>query len=121
MTNLTSMAKELLIINEDITWRFRGLNYRAYDLYTFEQEWPDTSCGFGGVAGQAFTSCNVYAFVPNNNSCMVVNDVLAKVIVYIGSRFAYAVPKSEYIMEDINAKNIRSVAGSCVYFPDELG
>ncbi len=119
MLKLTSMAKELLIIDEDITWRFRGLNYSAYDLYTFEQTWPDTSCGFGGVAGQAFTSCNVYAFVPNCNSCMAISDPLAKVIVYIGSRFAYAVPKSVYIMEDIAAKNIMSVAGSHIYFPDE--
>ena len=120
MTNLTSMAKELLIIDEDITWRFRGIDLRTYELHTFEQVWPDTSCGFGGVAGQAFTSCNVYAFVPNSADeyGYKAAESLEKVIVYIGSRFAYAVPKATYIMEDITAKNVRSVLGSSVYLPD---
>ena len=69
MSKLTSMAKDLLTINEDFEWRLRNkkmelVDQDIFDLHIFEQWWPDTSCGFGGVAGQAFTKCNVYAFVP---------------------------------------------------------
>ncbi len=110
------MAKDLLIINEDFEWRHHDgshelVNQDLFDLYIFEQMWPDTSCGFGGIAGQAFTSCNVYAFVPKaKENIYLVNAILPPyVIVYIGSRFAYAVPKTDVIMNDIKKHNIRPV------------
>ena len=117
MSKLTSMAKDLLVINEDFEWRHRGSAQELYDLYIFEQWWPDTSCGFGGIAGQAFTACNVYAFVPKDHeSIPYVNiELPTDVIVYIGERFAYAVPKSELIMNDIKKHSILPVYNKDVY------
>lgn len=117
MSKLTSMAKDLLVINEDFEWRHRGLNQEFYDLCIFEQWWPDTGCGFGGIAGQAFTACNVYAFVPKApESISYVNTELpTDVIIYIGERFAYAVPKSELIMNDIEKHNILPVYNKEMY------
>ena len=116
MSKLTSIAKDLLIINEDFEWRHRDenhntLNQELFDLYIFEQVWPDTSCGFGGIAGQAFTSSNVYAFVPKNiNDVYFVNIVLpVNVIIYIGNRFAYSVPKTDQVLADIKNKSILPV------------
>lgn len=116
MSKLTSIAKDLLIIDEDFNLRHRDvshipLNQDLFDLYIFEQTWSDTSCGFGGIAGQAFTTCNVYAFVPKaEDDIYLVNaSVPTQVIVYIGSRFAYAVPKTDLILNDIKNKTIRPV------------
>ena len=125
MSKLTSMAKDLLIINEDFEWRHRDekhnlLNQDLFDLHIFEQLWPDTSCGFGGIAGQAFTSCNVYAFVPKNKeNIYLVNAILPPlVIVYIGNRFAYAVPKTDLILKDIKNHNVRPVYSKEAYLQD---
>ena len=121
MSKLTSMAKDLLVINEDFHWRHRGemqpLSQDLFDLYIFEQMWPDTSCGFGGIAGQAFTSCNVYAFVPKNREDIHYVNVTppTEVIVYIGERFAYTAPKSDLIMNDIKNHNIMPVHNKDVY------
>jgi hypothetical protein len=122
MSKLTSMAKDLLIINEDFEWRHRDekhnpLNQDLFDFYIFEQMWPDTSCGFGGIAGQAFTSCNVYAFVPKNREAIpYVNVKLpTDVIIYIGGRFAYTAPKSDLIMNDIKNHNIMPVYNKDAY------
>lgn len=122
MSKLTSMAKDLLTINEDFEWRHRDeehepLNQDLFDLYIFEQTWSDTSCGFGGVAGQAFTTCNVYAFVPKaREDIPFVNVTIpSDVIIYIGGRFAYAAPKSDLIMKDINNHNIMPVYNKDIY------
>jgi hypothetical protein len=125
MSKLTSIAKDLLIINEDFEWRHRDekhnlLNQDLFDLHIFEQLWSDTSCGFGGIAGQAFTSCNVYAFVPKNKeNIYLVNAILPPlVIVYIGNRFAYAVPKTDLILNDIKNHNVQPVYSKEVYLQD---
>jgi hypothetical protein len=121
MSKLTSMAKDLLVINEDFHWRHVGelepLSQDLFDLYIFEQMWSDTSCGFGGIAGQAFTTCNVYAFVPKNKEDIpYVNVTLpTEVIIYIGERFAYTAPKSDLIMKDIKNHNIMPVYNKDIY------
>ena len=46
----------------------------------FPQEWSNTSCGFGGIAGQAFTSAY---------TTLIVSTVYNMACVYIGRRFAY--------------------------------
>lgn len=121
MSKLTSMAKDLLVINEDFHWRHKGeelpISQDLFDLYIFEQIWPDTSCGFGGIAGQAFTACNVYAFVPKNKEDIryVNATVPTGVIIYIGERFAYTAPKSDLIMNDIKNHNIMPVYNKDVY------
>ena len=122
MSKLTSIAKDLLTINEDFEWRHRDeqhvpLNQDLFDLHIFEQMWPDTSCGFGGVAGQAFTSCHVYAFVPKNREDIPYVNVKipSDVIIYIHGRFAYTAPKSDLIMNDIKSCNIMPVYNKDVY------
>lgn len=122
MSKLTSMAKDLLGINEDFHWRHRDekhepLNQDLFDFYIFEQMWSDTSCGFGGIAGQAFTTCNVYAFVPKNREDIPYVNVTipTDVIIYIGERFAYTAPKSELIMNDIKNNNIMPVYNKDIY------
>jgi hypothetical protein len=56
-------------------------------VYHFQQSWGDTSIGFGGTAGQAFT--NAYT--------TVVTDITA-CAVYMGGRLAYMVenPTSQF-------------------------
>ena len=103
---LTNMAKELLIIESDLPYRFDYSEERPtvdnFELYTFEQLWPDTSCGFGGIAGQAFTSARTYVFIPviGNQKCFV----------YIGSKLAYKVDYCDNLRKDIANENIASVA-----------
>lgn len=122
MSKLTSMAKDLLTINEDFEWRLRNkkmetVDQDIFDLHIFEQWWPDTSCGFGGVAGQAFTKCNVYVFVPKAKEDMPYADIEipSDVIVYIGGKFAYFAPKSELIMNDIKKHNMLPVYNKDIY------
>jgi hypothetical protein len=52
-------------------------------VYHFLQSWGNTSIGFGGVAGQAFT--NAYT--------TVVTEAAGDASVYMGGRFAYSVEK----------------------------
>ena len=94
MNKLTKMARQLLQIDEDLPFRFdysngERPNVSDFEVRIFEQTWGDTSCGFGGMAGQAMTTENTYVFVP-----IGVNQ---KCFVYFGSRFAYAVdPTQEF-------------------------
>ena len=109
---ITHMAKELLLIEEDLPFRFeyKEKPYPTIDdfeLYTFEQVWGSTSLGFGGVGGQAMTSARTYVFIPINCN--------QKCFVYFAGRYAYAADYSEKFMEDVLAGNIESVAGSSKY------
>ena len=63
------MARELLAIDEDLPFRFKDPYHTRVDyfeLYTFEQSWADTTCGFGGMGGQAITTAKTYVFVPDS-------------------------------------------------------
>lgn len=113
MSKLTTIAKQLLIINDDLPGR---LNYSLsklspriddFDMYTFEQVWGSTSLGFGGIGGQAMTSENTYVFVPRieGQECFV----------YFGGKLAYSVPYCEQLMEDIKNQRVASVAESSRY------
>ena len=96
MSVLTKMARELLIIDEDIPFRFQDPRHTRIDnfeLYTFEQVWGDTTCGFGGIGGQAITTARTYVFVPM--------DVNEKCYVYVGGRFAYSCEWSEVFEKDL--------------------
>ena len=109
---ITHMAKELLLIEEDLPFRFeyKEKPYPTIDdfeLYTFEQVWGSTSLGFGGIGGQAMTSARTYVFIP-----MTCNQ---KCFVYFAGRFAYAVDYSEKFMNDVIAGNMKSVAMSNEY------
>jgi hypothetical protein len=109
---LTEMAKELLIIESDITFRFDYSKERPriddFTLYVFNQTWGSTALGFGGIGGQALTQANTYVFVPE--TCE------QKCFVYFGGRFAYAVPWSQTFAEDLRKQSMKSVAQSCAYY-----
>ena len=93
---LIKMAKELLIISEDLPFRFsdpRNSRVEDFRMYTFSQTWGSTALGFGGMGGQMMTTANTYVFVPEgvNDDCFI----------YFGGSFAYHVPYSDLIIEDI--------------------
>lgn len=110
---LTRMAKEILLIEDDLPYR---LDYNQkqrptvddFELHTFEQTWESTALGFGGMGGQSITSAQTYVFVP-----MTCDD---NCFVYFAGRYAYSVPYSRLFMEDVAACNVASVAGSRKYF-----
>lgn len=95
---LTQTAKELLMINDDLPFRFDYSEEPKptvddFDMYTFEQVWGSTALGFGGIGGQAMTAARTYVFVPItcNQKCFV----------YFAGRFAYAVKYSQTLMDDV--------------------
>ncbi len=69
------------------------------EIYAFAQSWSDTSLGFGGVAGQAFTSA--YTTVVTDHRVA---------FVYIGGRRAYAVEVTAEFMDDVYRANVRGKA-----------
>lgn len=71
-------------------------------IYVFPQTWSNTALGFGGVAGQAFTSAYVTVVVSDHTSAAV----------YMGYQLAYVVPVSSDLMHDIGRQNIHDVAGA---------
>lgn len=103
---LTTTAKELLMIESDLPFRF---NYNEaqrptiddFEMYTFEQVWGSTALGFGGVCGQAMTTARTYVFVPVSCS--------QKCFVYFAGRFAYAVDYSREFMDDVIAGKVEPV------------
>lgn len=100
MSSLTSMARELLSIDEDIKFRFKNRNTRIddFELFDFEQTWGSTALGFGGIGGQAMTSARTYVFIPMSceEDCFV----------YFAGRFAYSVPYSQKFMDDVRGGNV---------------
>ena len=100
------MAKQLLIINEDLPCRFDytgdcHTSVDDFDVYIFEQTWGSTALGFGGIGGQAMTPENTYVFVPLNCD--------QKCFIYFGSRFAYEVEWSDVLMQDVLAHKVEPV------------
>lgn len=101
MSTLTKMARELLTIDDDLPFRLKAYPHTRVDdfeLYTFEQAWADTTCGFGGIGGQAITTARTYVFVPVN--------VDERCYVYIGGRFAYSCEWSETFKKDLMNQNV---------------
>lgn len=52
--------------------------------YSWPQLWSDTSCGFGGLAGQAFTTAQTHVFM---------SAYTGSVVVFHAGRFAYYIDK----------------------------
>lgn len=109
---ITKMARSLLYIEEDLAQR---LDYSTgehptvndFEIIIFEQTWGDTSLGFGGIGGQAITMAPTYVFIPNG--------VNQNYFVYFGARFAYDVPYSSVLWNDIRCHNMASVMRSGKY------
>lgn len=73
-------------------------------VYHFKQSWRDTSIGFGGIAGQAFTDAYT----------TVITEVAGDAAVYMGGRFAYLVRNpSPRFFEDL--RNFRMAAACDTY------
>ncbi len=68
------------LIYDDLRW------------YAWPQTWPDTSCGFGGPAGQAFCSTQTVAIEFPHERIFYI---------YHGYRFAYTVGESDDLWESI--------------------
>ena len=110
---LTRTARCLLAIEEDISYRFNKhgkTRVDDFEMYTFEQMWSNTTCGFGGIGGQAFTSCRTYVFIPqvDGEDCFV----------YFGGRFAYKVPYSQVFMDDVSKQRMAAVSEKGKYMVD---
>lgn len=109
---LTKMAIEILQIEADLPHR---LDYTEnscptlddFEIYSFDQTWGSTSLGFDGIGGQAITTARTYVFVPisGNQMCFV----------YFGGKFAYKVPYSQVLIEDIHKQNMAAVADTSKY------
>ena len=69
------------------------------EIYAFPQSWSDTSLGFGGMAGQAFTSAYT----------TVVISELRHAVVYIGGRRAYKVEVTGEFMDDVRSGIVRGI------------
>jgi hypothetical protein len=61
------------------------------ELSEWEQTWPNTSCGFGGISGQALTTAP---------TVVVQHKETQQVVVYHANRFAYRVDKPSGAFDD---------------------
>lgn len=109
MSVLTRMARELLAIDEDISYRLEGCYTTVddFELYTFEQCWSDTTCGFGGVGGQTIMTARTYVFVP-----LSVNE---KCYVYIDGDFAYCCEWNKTFQNDLENRRMAGQVDSYKY------
>ena len=81
MTNLIVIATQA---------KEHNLNLSQCSIQVFEQTWGDTSCGFGGWAGQSMTKAFTIIFTDYHNG---------KIHVFIDGRHAYTVqrPTDEFL------------------------
>lgn len=111
-SNLRDIALELLMIDKEFPFYLKNPsknNVNDFKLYSFEQIWGNTSGGFEGIGGSAMTIQRTYVFVP-----------LAKLeeedcLIFFGSRFAYSVPYSEVLKQDIKKNNVAGLSEKSKY------
>ena len=77
-----------------------------YNLFVFEQVWPNTTIGFPEFGKEIETT----AF-----TIVIVSQSTNKCLVYFNGRFAYAIPYNEKVKQDIDNKNMASVVNSSKY------
>lgn len=79
-------------------------------VFSFPQQFSDTTLGFGGVGGQAFTTAQMTVVICGINACVYVNGRLCHNIKHYSEKF----------WDDLLAQNIRSkMAGKKNYECDE--
>lgn len=77
------------------------------DVYLFPQTWANTSCGFGGVSGQAFTRSTTIVVMLEDHSAACV---------YFSGRFAYMVsPVTREFLIDLGSFNMAEVSRRSKY------
>lgn len=94
-------------------------NYLTYDdakqnkvhwsdccFWLFQQVWGSTSCGFGGIAGQAVTTADTVIVMGPKGDCCV----------YISGRLAYYVERpNEQFYEDLHKHDMKGKADNPKY------
>lgn len=120
MSKLTTMAKQLLMINDDLPFRLydfeehgANINVNHFKIVTFVQAWSSTALGFSEIGGSAITFENTYVLIPidgDEKFCYV----------YFGERFAYHCPYSKILEGDIKNQYVATVAQSGKYFKGEI-
>lgn len=80
-----------------------------FNLFVFEQVWPDTTIGFPEFGGERET----VAF-----TIVIVSQSINKCLVYFNSRFAYAIPYNARVRQDIDNRNMASVVKSAKYLEE---
>lgn len=119
---LTYLANQLMMIEHDMEYRLSFDTQEQIDehptandfiIHYFEQTWPNTSCGFGGISGQTLTAGNTVVLEPNG-----VNQPF---LVYFNGIFAYSVPLKywENIYVDIKSGNMAPVYQKGKYYKNK--
>lgn len=67
------------LTEKDLEWSLQNCR-----VYSWPQLWPNTACGFSGIAGQAFTTAQttVFEFICGNTT---------SAIIFHGDRHAYSI------------------------------
>lgn len=106
-SKLTKIAKQLLLIEQDLPYRLdyardKMASVSDFEVFIFQQLWPSTATGFSGIGGQMLTSQVSYVFVPAScdQNCFV----------YFGGQFAYQVPYTEQFLTDVRCFSMASVS-----------
>lgn len=112
MSKITRIAKELLQIHEDLPYRIDLIknpkpDIDDFEVYIFEQIWGSTALGFPGMGGQAITSAFTYVFIPQSMD--------TDCVVYFAGRYAYSVPYSQELIEDVKNQRMEPVYQSAKY------
>lgn len=118
---ITRLALQMLAIEADAPSRFEYNTDQQikekptlddFIIHCFEQIWPDTSCGFGGISGQALTVGNTVVLEPNG--------VNQPILVYFNGRFAYTVPLKYYenVYKDLRKNTMAAVYEKYRYFKE---
>lgn len=82
---------------------YAKFSFTDTQVFAWPQEWSDTTCGFGGIGGQAFTSAQVVVVYDRTYSDTA--------LVYIAGRFAYEVEKpSERFWHDVQHHRLYGAA-----------
>ncbi len=111
MNKLTKMARELLMIDEDLPLRLGSnigkVTSEDFEVYTFEQLWGSTALGFNGFGGSVMTTATTYVLVPRG--------VVQKCLVYFAGQFAYSADFTESFKEDLRRHSMEPVYRSGKY------
>lgn len=73
-------------------------------VYSWPQRWPSTACGFGGMAGQAFTTAQTLVVVYEQVDTTL-TPLNKFAVVFHGNQYAYTT-KFDVIKDDFDKQNL---------------
>lgn len=104
-------TEELSKVETDFYSRLKNTTLEAgprdFEMYSFEQIWPSTALGFGGIGGAAMTAAQTYVFIPKQKT--------DKCFVYFGSSFAYIADYAENFYKDLQKHQLLPVYKAIKY------